>query len=125
MNIAENQNALTGALGLLLVASVIGNAFIYQKVQTNEPLLPSQNTATSSVATLQRPGFKNEIVTVFDGKQYRAYATSTPLSEDDIRAMREEMEKEFGRMNEFFRKQDELFRSLWEFSARCCGTGRV
>lgn len=114
MNI-ENQKVITGILGLLLVASVIGNFFLYQKVQKNEPFYSAQNTGTSTVTTFEGPGFKNEVVTFFDGEQYRTYATSSPLSDSDIRAMREEMEKEFDRMNEFFRRQDELFRSLWEF----------
>lgn len=114
MNI-ENQKVATGIIGLLLVASVVGNIFLYQKVQKNEPLYSVQNTGTSTVTTFEGPGFKNEVVTFFDGKQYRTYATSSPLSDSDIRAMREEMEKEYERINEFFRRQDELFRSLWEF----------
>jgi DUF4097 and DUF4098 domain-containing protein YvlB len=115
MNITENQKIVTGVLGLLLLVSIAGNAFLYQKVQKNEPFYTVQNTGTSTVMTFEGPGFKNEVVTFFDGSQYRTYATSSPLSDSDVRAMREEMEKEFERVNEFFRRQDELFRSLWDF----------
>lgn len=113
MDIA-NQKTITGILGILLVASVVGNIYLYQKLQDNERFSFANNTASSS-AVFEGPGFKNEVVTFFDGSRYRTYSTSTPLSESDVRAMREEMEREFERMNEFFRRQDELFRSLWEF----------
>jgi hypothetical protein len=72
------------------------------------------SVATSS-AVFDAPGFKSEVVTVYDGSHYRTYATSTPLSNDDVKKMRVDMRREFDRMNEFFRRQDELFRSLWEF----------
>ncbi|RJQ35018.1 hypothetical protein C4568_01695 [Candidatus Parcubacteria bacterium] len=113
MNIIQNQNVVTGILGLLLIASVIGDIFLYQKIEKNEPLYAAQRTGTSTVTIFEGPGFKNEVVTLFDGKQYRTYATSSPLSESGIRTMREKMEGEIERMNDFFKKQDELFRSLW------------
>jgi hypothetical protein len=110
----SNQKTINAIVGLLLLASIAGNFYLYQKIQDSETFSFTNSTATSS-AVFNGPGFKNEVVTFFDGSQYRTYSTSTPLSESDVRAMREEMEREFERMNEFFRKQDELFRSLWEF----------
>jgi len=111
----ENQKLITGVLALLLVASVVGNVLLYQETQKSESMHPAQQDATSYSTVFEGPGFKNEMVTVFDGKQFRTYSTSTPLSENDIRRMREEIEKEFERMDEFFRRQNELFRSLWDF----------
>jgi 2-methylcitrate dehydratase PrpD len=114
MNITENQKVIIGIVGLLSIISVVGNIVLYQKLQNNDRFSFNTNAATSS-AVFEGPGFKNEVVTFFDGKQYRTYSTSTPLSDSDVRAMREEMEQEFERMDEFFRRQDELFRLLWEF----------
>ena len=111
----ENQKLITGVLALLLVASVIGNLFLYQETQKTKPPFIAQEDASSYGAVFEGPGFKNEMITVFDGKQFRTYSTSTPLSESDIRQMREEIEKEFERMDEFFKRQNELFRSLWDF----------
>lgn len=112
MEITQNQKVIAGIVGLLLIASVLGNVLLLGKLRANEQLYAAGNVSTSS-GIFSGPGFKNEVVTVFDGEQYRTYATSSPLSESDIRSMREEMQKEFERMDEFFRRQDELFRSLW------------
>ncbi|PIR82606.1 hypothetical protein COU20_01430 [Candidatus Kaiserbacteria bacterium CG10_big_fil_rev_8_21_14_0_10_59_10] len=110
----EDQKLLTGLLALLLVASVTGNVLLYRETQRKEPTYALGDIASYSSA-FESPGFRNEIITVFDGKQFRTYATSTPLSESDILRMRAEVEKEFERVNEFFKRQDELFRSLWNF----------
>jgi len=110
----ENQKLITGVLALLLIASVVGNILLYQETQKETPRY-AQEDATSYSTVFEGPGFKNEMITVFDGKQFRTYSTSTPLSESDIRQMRESIEKEFERMDEFFRRQNELFRSLWDF----------
>ena len=111
----ENQKLITGVLVLLLVASVIGNVFLYQETQKTKPPFMTQEDAASYSTVFKGPGFKNEMITVFDGEQFRTYSTSTPLSESDIRQMREEIEKEFERMDEFFKRQNELFRSLRDF----------
>ncbi len=109
-----NQKTITSILGILLIVSVVGNVYFFQKLQENNQHSFSNNVVTSSAA-FKASGFKNEEVMFFDGKQYRSYSTSTPLSEGDVRAMREEMKREFERINEFFRRQDELFQSLWGF----------
>lgn len=111
---SKKQNVITGTLGLLLIASVVGNAYLYQKSQANEGVADVPHATTWS-ATFEGPGLKNEVVTLFDGRSYRTYATSTPLSESDIRAMREKVERDFECMNEFFKRRDELFRELWGF----------
>jgi hypothetical protein len=115
MKLEGNQKFITGVLIVLLVASVVGNVLLYQETQKKGPQYVTQKDATSYSTVFESPGFKNEMITVFDGKQFRTYSTSTPLSENDARRMREEIEKEFERVNEFFRRQDELFRSLWNF----------
>jgi hypothetical protein len=109
----ENQKLIWG-LGVLLAVSLVINVYLYDRFTTSQQPNYSAPVATSS-AVFNAPGFKSEVVTVYDGSHYRTYATSTPLSDADIKKMREEMRREFDRMNEFFRRQDELFRMLWEF----------
>jgi len=109
----ENQKLIWG-LGALLAASLVANAYLYGRATTPQQPNYSASVATSS-SVFDAPGFKSEVVTVYDGSRYRTYATSTPLSDADIKQMRGEMRHEFDRMNEFFRRQDELFRMLWEF----------
>lgn len=110
----ENQKLIWG-LGFLLAVSVVVNAYLFGIANTGAPQPVYTGSVATSSAVFDAPGFKSEVVTVYDGSHYRTYATSTPLSEADIRKMREEMRREFDRMNEFFRRQDELFRMLWEF----------
>lgn len=109
----ENQKLIWG-LGVLLAVSFALNVYFFGKTNASVSQPIHTGSVATSSAVFDSPGFKSEVVTVYDGSHYRTYATSTPLSDSDIRKMHEEIRREFDRMNEFFRRQDELFRMLWE-----------
>ena len=113
INIFSHKNAI-GIVSLLLVASVIANMYFLAQ----PALAPSAGTprteVTTSTAVVESPyGFRNEVVTVYDGKQTQTYSTTTPITEDDVKEMRENVIRHQKMMDEYFRKQDELFRSFW------------
>ncbi|HMO78409.1 MAG TPA: hypothetical protein PKA42_02610 [Candidatus Paceibacterota bacterium] len=113
ISIFKHKNTVV-IVSVLLVASVVANVyFLAQPV-----LAPSTESKPREVAkrtaVIDSPyGFKNEVVTVYDGKQTKTYATTTPITEEDVKEMRENVIRHQKMMDEYFRKQDELFRSFW------------
>ena len=114
INIFKHKNAV-GIILILLVASVIANAYFLVQPAVAPAVTPLViSTATTSTAVIESPyGYRNEIVTVYDGKQARTYSTTTPITETDVKEMRENVIRHQKAMDEYFRKQDELFRSFW------------
>lgn len=107
----EQQKLLWG-IGFLLAVSICLNVYFIGKEVP--PELSGASTMNSSVVH-DSPGFRSEVMTVFDGSRYRTYATSTPLSESDVVRMRDEMHRELDRMHEYFDRQEDLFRIFWRF----------
>ena len=58
-------------------------------------------------------GFRNEIVTTFDGKEARTYSTSTALTKEDVDKMNKEILERQRRIDEYFRNQEKMFRDFW------------
>lgn len=58
-------------------------------------------------------GFRNEIVTTFDGKEARTYSTSTALTKEDVEKMNKEILERQKRIDEYFRSQERIFRDFW------------
>jgi len=114
IEIFKHGNTLA-IISVLLVASMVANVyFLAQPVMAPSTATPVANTATTSTAVLESPyGFRNEVVTVYDGKQAKTYSTTTPITEADVREMRDNIIRHQKMMDEYFRKQDELFRSFW------------
>lgn len=113
INVFKHKNTL-GIVSALLVVSVIANVYLLAQPAVAPTIIPVANTATTSTAVLESPyGFRNEVVTVYDGKQAKIYATTTPITEADVKEMRDNVIRHQKMMDEYFRKQDELFRSFW------------
>ncbi|HVV15383.1 MAG TPA: hypothetical protein VHD55_03230 [Candidatus Paceibacterota bacterium] len=114
INIFKDKNTI-GIVSVLLVASVIANVyFLAQPAVAPTATPPVTSNATTSTAVIESPyGYRNEIVTVYDGKQAKTYSTTTPITEADVKEMRENVIRHQKAMDEYFRKQDELFRSFW------------
>lgn len=114
INIFKHKNAI-GIVSVLLVASVIANAYFLARPAVAPTVTPPvTSTATTSTTVIEFPnGYRNEIVTVYDGKQAKTYSTTTPITETDVKEMRENVIRHQKMMDEYFRKQDELFRSFW------------
>lgn len=114
INIFKHKN-MVGIVSVLLVASVIANVyFLVQPAVAPTVTPPVTSTATTSTAVIESPyGYRNEIVTVYDGKQAKTYSTTTPITEAEVKEMRENVIRHQKAMDEYFRKQDELFRSFW------------
>lgn len=58
-------------------------------------------------------GFRNEIVTTFNGKEARTYSTSTALTKEDVEKMNKEILERQRRIDEYFRNQERMFRDFW------------
>ena len=114
INIFNDKNTV-GIVLVLLVASVIANVYFLAQpavAPTVPPVVSS--TATTSTSVIESPyGFRNEVVTIYDGKQAKTYSTTTPITEADVKEMRDNVIRHQKAMDEYFRKQDELFRSFW------------
>lgn len=114
INIFKHKNAV-GIVSVLLVASVVANVyFLAQPAVAPAVSVPVTSTATTSTAVIESPyGYRNEVVTIYDGKQAKTYSTTTPITEADVKEMRENVIRHQKMMDEYFKKQDELFRSFW------------
>lgn len=114
INIFKHKNAV-GIVSALLVASVIANVYFLAQPDVAPTFTPPiVNTATTSTAVIESPyGYRNQIVTVYDGKQAKTYSTTTPITEADVKEMQEDVIRHQKAMDEYFQKQDELFRSFW------------
>ncbi len=112
INIFKHKNAMA-IVSVLLVASVIANVYFLAQPAV-APTVTQTSTATTSTAVIESPyGYRNEVVTIYDGKQAKTYSTTTPITEADVKEMRENVIRHQKMMDENFRKQDELFRSFW------------
>ena len=114
IEIFKHRNTLTIVL-VLLVASVVVNVyFLAQPAVAPTVSSAITTTATTSATVFESPyGFRNEVVTVYDGKQAKTYSTTTPITEADVKEMRDNVIRHQKMMDDYFRKQDELFRSFW------------
>jgi hypothetical protein len=113
INIFKHKNTV-GIVTILLVASVVANAYFLAQPAIAPTTSAPVSEATTSTAVIESPyGFRNEVVTVYDGKQTKTYSTTTPITEKDVKEMRENTIRHQRAMEEYFRKQDELFRSFW------------
>lgn len=114
INIFKHKDAV-GIVSALLVVSVIANAyFLAQPAVAPTVTTPVTSAATTNTSVIESPyGYRNEIVTVYDGKQAKTYSTTTPITEADVKEMRENVIRHQKAMDEYFRKQEELFRSFW------------
>lgn len=114
INIIRHKNTV-GIVLALLVVSVIANAyFLIQRAlaPTINPLVT--NTGTTTTAVISSPyGFRNEVITLYDGKQTKTYSTTTPIAEPDVREIRDSVILHQKMIAEYLRKQDQLFRSFW------------
>jgi hypothetical protein len=114
IKIFKHKNAV-GIILVLLVASVIANAYFLVQSSVAPTATPSVTTnTTTSTAVIESPyGYRNEIVTVYNSKQAKTYSTTTPITEADVKEMRENVIRHQKMMDEYFRKHDEFFRSFW------------
>ena len=114
INIFKHKDAV-GIVSILLVASVFVNVYLLAQpaIAPTTPPVPISEATTSTTVIESPYGFRNELVTVYDGKQTKTYSTTTPITEEDVKEMRENAIRHQKAMEEYFRKQDELFRSFW------------
>lgn len=114
INIFKHKNA-TGIVSVLLVASVIANAYLLAQPAVAPTVnTPVTSSATSSTAIVESPyGFRSEVVTVYENGKAKTYSTTTPITEKDIEQMRKQTEARIKAMDEYFREQEKFFRSFW------------
>ena len=80
------------------------------KAQTSTPNIQTYNTATSSTVIITAPnGYKSEVISNYDGSQFHTYATSTPLTSQDIQNIQANIQKEEADMQQLFQQQEALF----------------
>lgn len=114
INIFKHKNTV-GIVSVLLVASVVANVyFLAQPVLAPSTETPTNREIATNATVIESPyGFRNEVLTVYDGKQTKTYSTTTPITEKDVKEIREDVIRHHKAMEEYFRRQDELFRSFW------------
>jgi coenzyme F420-reducing hydrogenase alpha subunit len=114
INIFKHKNA-TGIVSVLLVASVIANAYLLaQPAVTPTVVPPVASTTSTSTAVIESPyGVRSEVVTVYENGKAKTYSTTTPITEKDLEQMRKQTEARFKAMDDYFREQEKFFRSFW------------
>lgn len=82
-----------------------------QLVNTSTPNIQTYNTATSSTVIITSPnGYKSEVVSNYDGDQFHTFATSTPLTAQDIQNIRTNIQTEEADIQQLFQQQEALFK---------------
>jgi hypothetical protein len=70
------------------------------------------NNATTEI---QSPyGVRSETYSKYEDGVWKTSSSTTPLTEDDMKQMRDEFIQRQQALHEYFRKQDELMQSYWE-----------
>jgi len=112
--IFKHRNTPTVVL-VLLVTSVVANVYFLAQTAVAPTVFSAiATTATTSATVLESPyGFRNEVVTIYEGKQAKTYSTTTPITEADVKEMRDNIIRHQKMMGDYFRKHEELFRSFW------------
>ncbi len=73
-----------------------------------------ENESKEGEITFSAPyGFRSQMVTTFDGNEVKTYSTSTALTKEDVAKMNKEVLERQKRIDEYFRKQELLFRDFW------------
>lgn len=110
------ERKLLYVLGALLAVSVLGNLYFLGARSTTEVARapePPLYATTSSAAVYSPYGYRSEVVTVYDNGQIKTYATTTPVTSEDVENIRKQLERRLEIMDEYFRRQEELFRNFW------------
>ena len=96
---------------VLLVGVLFALSVEAQSVNTSTPNIETFNTATSSTVIITTPsGYKSEVISNYDGSQFHTYATSTPLTSQDIQNIQTNIQKEEVAMKQLFQQQEALFK---------------
>jgi len=106
------------SLSMLILMALPAYAQTSTSSQSN---IQTYSTATSSVVVITSPsGYKSEVISDFDGKQFHTFATSTPLTAQDIASMRYNMLAEEQDMQQLleaeqamFNREEQMFQNLW------------
>ncbi len=99
-------------LGFILSATSVHA----QTTNTSSPDIKTYNTATSSTVVITMPsGYKSEVISNYDGNQFHTYATSSPLTTQDIQNIqieRSDLEQIFQKQEELFEEQNRIFQDM-------------
>lgn len=107
----KNQQLIC-ILGGLLAVSILGNLYFWNSKENMATAPASYATSTSSV--IESPyGYRSEVVTVFDNGKVKTYSTTTPMTEKDVEKIQAETVERMHAMDDYFRKQEELFQDFW------------
>jgi hypothetical protein len=117
MNISE-YNIFSFALVAMFVFSA---SLAHAETASTTPNIQTFNTATSSTVIITAPtGFKNEVISNFDGNQFHTFTTSTPLTAADIQNIQTNIQAEETAMQNLiqqqdalFKEQEQLFQNMW------------
>jgi len=86
-------------------------AFPFVQVQNDgRPHIQTFDTATSSgVVILSPSGYQSSVVSIYDNGQFHTVATSTPMTVEDLRQMRDDMERQQQGIQKMFNDQEAFF----------------
>ncbi len=101
-------------ISAFLVASVIANIYLWNRSQGPRSSVPTQVVTSSDEVSIDSPyGFRSEVVAVYENGKAKTHATTTPITEEDLDQMRKQTEARLKEVDDYFREQENFFRSLW------------
>lgn len=105
--------------GLLLI-SIILNIYLgfdyYQnkKFDLFQRNFPSKFIKNQNRTYFESPyGYKSETYSKYEDGKWKTYSTSTPITENEMNGMQEDLFRRQKFMDEYFRRQRELMWSFW------------
>ena len=106
-------------LALVLVASVVLNVYLILNMSPSRVEAPSPTVVAPAfdgaytVAEDAPYGVRSEVYTRYENGRWKTYATSTPITEEEMQRIRDDFLERERAMRAYFRRQEELMREFW------------
>jgi hypothetical protein len=106
---------------VVIILIVICTQVAHAQTVPSQPHIQTYSTATSSTVIITSPsGYKSEVISTYNGNQFQTFATSTPLTDQDIASMQynilseeQALQQMFQEQENLFNTQENMFQSMW------------
>lgn len=83
-------------------------------MSTSSPFINTSKAATGTTVTMVLPNnYKGSVVTTYNGNDWQTTATSSPLTEGDIKQIQNDFIEQEKAMNDFWQAQQKMFDDMW------------
>jgi len=121
---SKNTILASSVITLLSIVVLFASSVHAQTATSSQPNIQTYSTATSSTVIITSPsGYKSEVISTYDGNQFHTFATSTPLTAQDVASMQynflaeeQTMQKLFQAQQALFDQQEQMFQNFWNSS---------